>query len=370
MRILSRLVMGVATVSLLFLAGCEKERVEVREVVRPVKFVRVYLSKGGSTVRAFSGTAKAGRESRLSFKVSGTLETVGVTIGDRVKKGKLIAKLSSDDFDLKIQEVQASLDQANAKLRSAKADYERIRALYENNSVSKQDLDVARAGAESAKASVVAVEKQVELAKSQMTYTRLSSPLAGVVSAVEAEANENVSPGQTIAVLVSGEKPEVTVAVPETYIVGVKKGSAVEVVIDSIPGERFNAKVTEVGVTASAAATAYQVTVKLDKPDIRVRPGMTAEVLFEFKETTDSNLIIPSISVGEDTQGRYVFVMEPAGNGFGVVKRVEVETGKLTASGLEILSGLSDGDRVVTAGISKITEGQKVQLSSEAEDGQ
>ncbi|MFQ6114519.1 MAG: efflux RND transporter periplasmic adaptor subunit, partial [bacterium] len=140
----------VGVISLTFLA-CGGGEQKVEEIIRPVRYQQVY-STGGSRVRSFSGTARSGVESKLSFKVAGTVLEVPVKVGDKVRSGQLIARLDPKDYQLKVQQADASLARAKAEERNAKADYERIRALYENNNASKDDLDAARAGFESASA--------------------------------------------------------------------------------------------------------------------------------------------------------------------------------------------------------------------------
>jgi multidrug efflux pump subunit AcrA (membrane-fusion protein) len=89
---------------------------------------------------------------------------------------------------------------------------------------------------------------------------------------------------------------------------------------------------------------------------------MAAEVIFRFESTREERIIVPSNAVGEDRQGRFVFVVEPAEEGFGIAHRRPVVIGDLTEQGIEILEGLNDGERVVTAGVTKLNDGQQVRL--------
>ena len=90
---------------------------------------------------------------------------------------------------------------------------------------------------------------------------------------------------------------------------------------------------------------------------------MAAEVTFEFKATDDrENIIVPPVAVGEDRLGRFIFVVEPADSGYGIVHKKPVTVGELESDGINIVEGLSDGDYLVIAGVSKIIEGQKVKF--------
>ncbi len=111
-----------------WLTGCEKEKQKAVEVIRPVRTITVGATEAGRQ-RTFSGTAHAGLESRLSFKVPGTLKRLAVNAGDKVKKGALIGELEAKDFDLQVEQARASLAQAQAQSRNAKAAYARAREL-------------------------------------------------------------------------------------------------------------------------------------------------------------------------------------------------------------------------------------------------
>ena len=207
--------------------GCgDSSRVEPEELIRPVRSQRVFLT-GSDQVRTFSGTAQAGLEAKLSFKVSGTLQRLFVKVGDKIRQGQVIAALDPQDYDLQVQRAEAALARAKASARSAAADYSRVRALYENRNASRNDLDQARAAAESSRAEVASSTKDLELARLQLGYTRLSSPAACYVASVPVEVNENVQAGKIVMEVVCGSRLEVEVSMPEAFIARVKKGSAV-----------------------------------------------------------------------------------------------------------------------------------------------
>lgn len=360
---MKRIVFGIGLmVGLGIMGGCGGESAPPTELVRPVRYEKVF-NTGGSRVRIFSGTARAGTRSQLSFKVAGTVEQIAVNVGDAIGKSELIAVLDDSDYRLQVQEAEASLAQAMANERNARSSYERTQALWENATASKQDLDAAQAAFESASAQVRSIEKRLELARLQVEYTRLTAPFTGAVAEVMAESNENVRAGQAVVVLTSDEKPEVSVAIPGALISQVLPGSRAAVTFAAIGDRTYPATVTEVGVTSTGFATTFPVTVCLDSSDSMVRPGMAAEVSFRFETAgTQERLIVPPVAVGEDHRGRFTFVVEELEEGFGVARRREVRVGDLTSEGLEILSGLVEGELVITAGVSRIKDGQRVKL--------
>lgn len=353
---------------MLFLPACRDDGPPQAQPLRPVRS-QIVQAGSGHTERAFSGIAKAGQESRLSFRIPGAIEQVAVQVGDKVNAGQLIARLDATDYALQRQEAEAALAKARAQARNAEANYARVRALYENRNASRNDLDSARAGSESANAAVQASQTRLELALSQLRYTRLTAPTAGAIASVPVEAGENVGAGQVVAVLTAGAMPEVSVAVPESLIADIEQGGEVTVRFDALPQRSFIGRVTEVGVAATTYATTYPVTVRLARDNSALRPGMAAEVTFRFRQAAEpgNRFMVPAEAVGEDREGRFVFIVEPGPAGQGKVRRQPVRLGELTADGLEILAGLHNGDRIVTAGVALIHDGQTVKLLEEKE---
>lgn len=131
-----------------FISACDRAEPPEEPRLRPVRFIMV-SDESGARDRSFSGTSKSTLESRLSFKVSGTVTDVPVQIGQRLDAGDLIARLDAATYSLQVQQAQASLVEARANERNAVATYERTKGLYANNNASRNDLDASRAQAES-----------------------------------------------------------------------------------------------------------------------------------------------------------------------------------------------------------------------------
>ena len=344
--------------------GCGgDQQAEADVVIRPVRYAQVFAA-GSERARTFTGTAQAASEQNLSFRVAGTVQQVRADVGDQVRRGQTLAWLDPSDYQLQRQQSEAALAQARAQSRNAQATYERTLALYENQNASRSDLDAARAAYESADAAVASSETALSLAGQQVNYTRLYAPVNGIIARVDIEANETIGAGQSVLVINSEGRPEVQVAVPEAFIGGIRSGRSVEVTFDAVPGASFAATVAEVGVTTMGSGT-FTVTVRLDEDTERVRPGMAAEVAFSIQGSSsgsNDSVIVPSQAVGQDQDGRFVFVINRTEGDLATVERRVVEVGPLTAEGIEITSGLQDGDYVATAGLRTLTGGQQVKL--------
>jgi RND family efflux transporter MFP subunit len=356
-RLILRLILTIA----LFGIGCASPAPEP-EVLRPVRSERA-TTTGATRVRTFSGTARAGQETNLSFRVRGRIDGVFVKVGDSVQANQVIAQLEREDYEIAVRQEQANLARAEAGHRNARADLDRTRGLYESDNASKNDLDATLADAQAAGAQVESSAQALEAARRKLGYTSLEAPVDGAIAAVPVEVNENVIQGQTVVRMTSGSQPEVEIAIPELLIVEINEGDHVTVTLDALAGASFDAVVTEVGVASTGTATTFPVTVRLARGSSDFRSGMAANVAFHFESDDGEHIHLPSHAVGGDRDGRFVFVLEDTPeSGVAVVKRIPVEIGELTHAGLEILSGLAEGQEVVTAGVRRLTDGQRVRL--------
>ena len=187
------------------LTGCQEEKT-AKEIIRPVRYETV-TKAGSKRSLTFSGVSKSGTQAKLSFRVSGTLTSVRVKVGDKVKKGSLIATIDASDAQLQLEQAQVSLENSRITMETALSNLNRIRNLYENNNVSLSDYESAKTNHSSAKAAYDADKRSVDLQKRALSYYRLTSPMDGIVTVVDADPNENVSTGEMIAELNAGDEP-------------------------------------------------------------------------------------------------------------------------------------------------------------------
>jgi membrane fusion protein, multidrug efflux system len=360
------------------LISCGQKSVETEQEIRPVKYESVQSSARMETY-AFSGEAKAQNETNLSFKVAGTLASVNVKLGDRVRKGQLIATIDPADYNIQSNQAVsqkegaiANAKAAEAQLINAKATYTRVAQLYEKNSVSlseyqqaKAALDAAQAQYDAANSQIKTSDQQLRAAGNQVSYTRLLSPMDGVVTAVQVEANEIVNAGTLIAMVSSLGRPEVEVGVPEVVINKLKIGQQATIQFPALPEQVFKAEIAEIAF-ASEKSTTYPVILKMVNPADEIRPGMAAEVDFTLnsdKGTSKQEIIAPIKSVASGTDGNYAFKLIPDGeNGVYTAKKIAIELGDISANGYIIKKGLNDGDLVAVAGLRALYDGKKVKL--------
>lgn len=346
----------------LILAGCGKSDEAMEELLRPVRYVTV-SDASVFRDRSFSGTSKSSRESRLSFKISGTVIDVPVQIGQRLDAGDLIAQIDPAGYVLQAQQAQATLVEAQANDRRAAANYERTKGLYANSNASLNDLESARAQAESASAVVRAASKALEIARLNVSYTKLTAAADCSIASLDIEVNENVASGQQVAAVSCGDAFEVTVDIPESLIGSIDESTPVTLRFGSIPDKEFSGEISEISVTSAAGSAAFPVVIKITDRDPSLRSGLAADVTFQFDSAASKGggFVLPVNAVINDPNGTFVFVAEFAEtDGEALVRRRAVTLGELSQSGIEIVEGLEVGDRVITAGISVIRDGQQV----------
>jgi len=354
--------------------GSEEVVPEVR--IRAIGYGEVFTDDG-STNQSYTGVATAAGETPLSFRVSGTIRDLRVKLGDRVKRGQLIANLDPTDMQVQSSQSNANYQATEAQLKSsetqliaARAAYDRTLKLYESNSVSLSEFEQARSQFKSAQSQVEASKSQlaasgaqVNAARNQVNYTRLTAPFAGIITMIQVEQNEYAGSGKAIVTLSTEDDPEVEVNLPESRIGAIKQGMKVEINFPALASQTFTGTVTEVAYAAGDAPS-YPVTVRIEKAGNTVRPGMAAKVKFTFGDgdRAEALLLTPIESVTEGPNGKFVYLLTPGEGNNYLAKKKPVTIGDLHEKGFEVTSGLEVGDKVATAGIKSLLDGMEVRL--------
>ena len=349
-------------VSLILISCGEKEKPKA-EVLRPVKFSEVNF-QGGDKLRQFSGTAKTEKIINLSFRNTGIITDLNMKLGQQVKEGELLAKLDNVQSRLNYESAIESKNSAESQMNTAKLNLNRIRTLYEKGSSSLSDYESAKNSYRTAVASFESSKRSVSIQQEQIRYGYLYAPENGVIASVNAEVDENVSPGQAIGVLNAGTAIEIEIGLPESVINAVKKDMPVKVSFTAIKDVEFNAIVTEVAPALDRNTSTYPVRVTITDKDDRIKSGMAANVAFEFVDDKieRNKLVVPASGVGEDGDGRFVFLIEGSENQYKV-KKQPITIGELTPEGFIVNSGLKKGDKIATAGLQTLLDGQNVKLN-------
>jgi len=344
------------------LISCGSEKKEEKKLIRPVNYIEVgYL--GGEKVRVFSGTSRTGQVVNLSFRNGGIITFFDISLGQNINKGQLLAKLDNVQARLNYENTISSLNSDASRMNTAKLSLNRVRSLYEIGSSSLSDYEAAKNSYLTAKAGHESAQRSVAIQQEQIKYGFLYAPAKGSIASVNAEINENVTAGQTIAVFNVSGNMEISLGLPESVINNVKQGMRVSLSFSSIPGKEFKGEVSEVSPSVDSNTSTYPVHVIIINPSQDIKSGMAANVTFDFGtgDVSQKTLVVPAKAVGEDSEGRFVFIIEDD-NEIIIVKKQRIKLGTLSSEGFAIQEGLYLGQRIATAGLQTLLDGQEVRL--------
>ncbi|WP_353500307.1 efflux RND transporter periplasmic adaptor subunit [Vibrio chaetopteri] len=342
----------IAFTLILFIQACSEEGVvqESSEIIRPVKTFSV-TNKNTETISSFPGVIESRNLQEISFLGSGRVINFPITEAMAVKQGELLAELDQRDLNNK-------LSQAQAEYRVAEDEYQRLAKLSKTGAVSKSSLQVKRTERDVAKV-------QLDIAQEARNDAALVAPFDGVIAQTFIEKDQVVSGGQTIAILIGEGELEASIDVPDKFLASLHQSAKNDqsvrmwVSLSSNPDMHFPAEFKEATLVADPTTQTFGLTFAFEPlPEILVLPGMNVSVSIAKQENNDQNtFFVPLDSIGQDVNGEFVWLIE--GDTNTVTKRV-VEIGDSVGDNIAIVSGLNQGDTIVSAGVSQLLEGVKV----------
>jgi RND family efflux transporter MFP subunit len=360
----STLLVATLSLALIALAGCSEQAEQATSAPQVVKAVKTHIIQGqtANSERILSGTTISADEQELSFRVSGIIVELPIKVGDVLNKGNLVARLDSTDFEISSRQAEASVSQAKAAQVNAESAYKRAKELYTAQAASLADLESARANADSAKASLAVAQQQLNSVQKSKQYTTLMSSSDNcTITAIPASINSNINAGTAIVALSCGQFLRARITVPEALIDQVNVGNLVAVSIPSARSEVYPGKVVEVGVSNINAA-GFDVEVELQQVDKNLRVGLATTVTLQLGNNDGAQITLLSPqAILEDAAGKFVYILKPTDSDevFTATRRT-VATGKLLNAGIEVSSGLSEGDEVIVSGTSRVNENMNV----------
>lgn len=337
--------------------GCEKKEEAPKEVVRPAKIMTVTEGEAGWK-RDFPAEIQAAQRADLAFNVSGTLTQLKVKEGQEVKAGTLIASLDNRDFVNNLAAVRA-------KLNAAESQYNRQKQLFEQNVTTKSELEFHER-------QFKVQQAEIQIAEKKVADTQLKAPFNGRIAKRYVDNHQEVTAKQPIVSLQDMSSYEVVVHIPENVIAPVKKRGKIKafVKLPSLPDEKIELKLKELAAEADPQTRTYRVVLTMPAVEgTQILPGMTAVVTGEAEaaEGPDAEIIVPIAAVGTDADGsRFVWKLDDGMR----AHKTPVKVGALKGAGAVISKGLKSNNRIITAGINDVTEGQKVRDLPSSEGGE
>ena len=339
-----------------------------------------------------TGTLEATNTVIVGTQVSGVIEKIYVDFNSKVTKGQLIAELDKSTLQSSLENAEADLYNAQAEFDYQKANFERTKEILKKDLLSESDYDLAKYNFKKSEAGLKSANANLNRAEQNLSYAMIYSPINGIV------LNRAVEEGQTVAASMNTpelftitndlSEMQVEANVDEADIGMVKEGQRVEFTVDAFPEETFSGEVTEVRLqpTETQNVITYTVIVAAKNPYIKLKPGMTASITGYVEEVNDVLVLagkatrftpdreqmmdyfssLPESERPEHQPGKRpdqtaeqtevpqraempdnmkrVWVKDGA-----TIKPVAIETGVTDGVNVEIISGLNEGDQVITS---------------------
>jgi len=342
----------------LVLAACTQATEERPDEVRPVRVIKIGVTEGARRIE-YAGEVRARHETRLAFRVGGKIVERLVEVGSSVKPGQAVARLDGSDLKLAAASSRAQVKSLELQRSLAEADYKRYRELREKNFISQAEYDRRANAFATAESQLAAARAQAAQVANQVGYATLFADVAGVVTAVEAEAGQVVAAGQTVVRLSQPGEKEVAFAVPEAQRELVFQSSSFSVALNAMPGKTWKAKLRELSPAADPATRMYAARASIVDPAGDMELGMSATV--EVASEASRRIEVPIAALRSRGANPQVFVVEPK----GTVRAQDVKTGGVSGERVVIESGLQPGDVVVAAGAQLLRAGQRVRILDE-----
>ena len=330
-------VIPIATLALLMSCSGNKseEATETQNEKVKVKVETVSV-QDVEQLSEFTATVEANIKNNIAPQTPFRIEKIFAEVGDHVKAGQLLAKMDA-----------TSLKQAKIQLDNQEIEFKRIDELYKVGGASKSEWDAAK----------------MQLDVKQTAYdnlvenTFLLSPINGVITARNYDNGDMYSGGSPVLEVEQITPVQLMINVSETYFTKVKKGEPVDVKLDVYGDELFKGTISLIYPTIDATTRTFQIEIKLDNKDQRVRPGMFARASLNFG--TEENVVVPDLAIVKQAGAgdRYVYVYKD-----GKVTYNKVELGRRMGAEYELKSGVPNNSQVVIAGQTRLINGTEVEV--------
>lgn len=354
-----------------FISACSPdgdEKSTTGAVVRGLKTVLVSESER-SILRRFPSVLQPSELSTVAFETGGRLKKIDLRVGQIVVKGETLAELDSKAFEIQMQSAQASVAQARVQAENSAANLERQEQLLEQEVVARAAVDNARTDATSTAQALIQAERALDSAKEASQDTALFAPFDGVISSVDAKSFATVNAGTPIASLYRADEYEVSFTVNYDIVNRLTVGKIATLRLADAPDRTLRGVVTELGASADTVAS-FPVVITVDDAPQDIKSGMAVEVNLEFELPSQLGFTIPiSAAVIEGTmEGTrnptepspiQMFVYDPDSQ---TVKKRQVMIAGVRENSVLVIAGLKAGERVASAGVSFLTDGQTVTL--------
>ncbi|MEO1701569.1 MAG: efflux RND transporter periplasmic adaptor subunit [Pseudomonadota bacterium] len=362
----------LTTILLLALAACSVEEETASEP--PVRGLKTHLveSTEQSTIRRFPSVLEPQSLNALSFEVGGKLTEVSLQVGQRVVKGEDLAAIDPEALEIQIANAEAGVRSAEAAYQNAVDALTRQEELFRSGTVTRSTLEAAQTDALTRKAQLDQAEASLQTARENLDNSVLTAPFDGIINSVDVQSFATIAVGTPILTLYSPDEFEADFSANFETINRLVVGTPALVRLADRPDIVLGSVVSELGSRADAVSS-FPVVVTLNETDPILKAGMSVEVAIELPVAAEPGFKLPLTAiiqegriVPNETQGGVaeVFVFDETSS---TVQRREVKIAGVRENSLIVVDGLAAGDRVASAGVSFLRDGQEVKLLSDTQ---
>jgi membrane fusion protein, multidrug efflux system len=307
-----------------------------------------------------SGKALALRKSMLSLGVSGLIKQILVERGDRVKKGQALLRLERTGFVIGIRQAEAALAGANAATAQLETEIARVNRLLAEGAAPSATLDDLNAEYKGAKAQVQMAEATLQQAKKALRDSELRAPYDGVITDIFIEKGEQATamPPTVLMSMIDASALDVQVFVPEEESPFVHAGDRAEVTVDAA-GIVASGEVVFASSAISPGARTFEVRVRIDNKDGKIKAGAFARVRLAREKQDDAILLLVSHVKRDKKDNPYVFVADN-----GLAKKRMLALGAMDGARVLVKSGLKAGEKLIVSDTAGISEGRPVTIEN------
>ena len=338
-----------------FFAGCGEEKA-AKEFVPLVKTITVG-KEASATENVYDGFVCGRYETKMAFQVGGKIIKRNVEAGSAVKVGDILLTIDPKDVIEQSRQNDALVTAAGAKLKLGESNFNRYTELYNEQAIAAAVLEQYKTAYEAALADYQNALAAKSLSANALNYTNLTADADGIIGEINVEEGQVVAAGQNVLTLVRTDESEAEINVPENKLPDATPGKEVKVKFWALP-EEIRGVIREVYPVADSASKTYKARISLLNPSPAIRLGMTATVTIPIESAPVVNLPLSALyQTGDDAE---VWI---------VTDENTVRTKKITVcefnDNFVSVDGLQPGEIVVTAGIHKLRENQKVRVKGE-----
>ncbi|MBP2643102.1 MAG: macA 5 [Firmicutes bacterium] len=329
------------------------------ENIMNVRTVTISMS-GDTQEYTYAGDVHGRYESQLAFQVNGKIIKRNVELGSTVNTGDVLMQIDAKDIQQTVNGSSAQVASAESQLRLAESNLNRYRQLLDKGVISQSVYEEYVNAYHTAVAGVQQASSQYAQGANQLDYSLLRADKPGVVSNIAAEAGQVISAGQMVVTIVQDGEREVEISVPENRIQELRNAAQIKATFWALPNVTVGGKIRTISPMADPITRTFKVRISINNPPPEIKLGMTAAIHVADNNTLPT-VTIPLTAIYQDGNTPAVWVVKD-----NVLTLRPITTGTFGNGTIQVLSGLQPGDCIVTAGVHKLKEGQKVNLGGDS----